>query len=245
MTKMSKEAFNKLWKMIGLRYKSHPWHGIPIGKSAPEVVSTFIEVIPSDTVKYEIDKVTGYLKIDRPQKFSNIVPALYGFIPQTYCKDQVAQFCQEKTGRTEIVGDDDPLDICVLTEREITHGNIIVQAVPIGGFRMIDGGEADDKIIAVLQQDEVYGRWKDLNELPESLVNRLKHYFLTYKQLPGEAPKCEITHIYGREEALEVIRRSRLDYEAAYGDLESALSLTLFDAFSFSRRQQDLLKGFE
>ena len=242
---MGQEALDKLWKMIGFRYKSHPWHGIDIGNTAPEVVTSFIEVIPSDTVKYEVDKTTGYLKIDRPQKFSNIVPALYGFVPQTYCKDEVANFCMEKTGRKDIVGDDDPLDICVLTEREVTHGNIIVQAIPIGGLRMIDGGEADDKIIAVLQKDEVYGQWKDISELPSTIIDRLKHYFLTYKQLPGESPKCEITHVYGREEALEVIRRSQKDYQKVYGNLEDALSFTLFEAFNFSQRQQGMLKSIE
>lgn len=242
---MGQEALDKLWKMIGLRYKSHPWHGIDIGSQAPEIVTSFIEVIPSDTVKYEVDKTTGYLKIDRPQKFSNIVPALYGFVPQTYCKDEVAAFCMEKTGRKDIVGDDDPLDICVLTEREVTHGNIIVQAIPIGGLRMIDGGEADDKIIAVLEKDEVYGKWQDISELPSTIINRLKHYFLTYKQLPGESPKCEITDVYGREEALEVIRRSQMDYQKVYGSLEDALSFTLFEAFNFSQRQQEMLKAIE
>ena len=240
---MSQQALDKLWKMSGLRYTSHPWHGLPIGEDAPHVVTSFIEVIPSDTVKYEVDKQSGYLKIDRPQKFSNIVPALYGFIPQTYCKERVAEYCMEKTGREGIIGDDDPLDICVLTEREVTHGNIIVQAVPIGGFRMIDGGEADDKIIAVLAKDEVYGQWNDIADLPENVVNRLRHYFLTYKQLPGEAPKCEITDVYGREEALEVIRRSKQDYDQIYGDLENALSMTLFEAFKFSQRQGEMLKG--
>ena len=240
---MNKEAFNKIWKMIGLRYKSHPWHGIEIGAKAPEQVTAFIEVIPSDTVKYEVDKTTGYLKIDRPQKFSNIVPALYGFVPQTICKDKVAEFCMERTGREGIIGDDDPLDICVLTEREVTHGNIIVHAIPIGGFRMIDNGEADDKIIAVLKSDEVYGNWNDVKDLPSTILNRLQHYFLTYKQLPGEAPKCEITDVYGREEALEVIRRSQQDYEVAYGNLEEALSLTMLEAFQFAQRQQDILKS--
>ncbi len=240
---MSKESFLKLWKMIGLRYTSHPWHGIPIGDNAPEEISAFIEVIPSDTVKYEIDKQSGFLKIDRPQKFSNIVPALYGFVPQTYCKEAVAEFCMEKSGRTGIVGDDDPLDICVLTEREVTHGNIIVSAIPIGGFRMIDGGEADDKIIAVLKSDEVYGRWTDVSDIPETIINRLQHYFLTYKQLPKDTPNVEITHVYGKEEALEVIRRSSTDYQEAYGNLEEALSLTMLEAFNFSQRQQNLLKN--
>lgn len=240
---MSQQSFDKIWQMIGLRYTSHPWHGIDTHPDSPKTVTSFIEVIPSDTVKYEVDKKSGFLMIDRPQKFSNIVPALYGFIPQTYCKDEVAAYCMEKTGRKNIVGDDDPLDICVLTEREVTHGNIIVNAVPIGGFRMLDGGEADDKIIAVMAKDEVYSNWRDISDLPSTVLDRLKHYFLTYKQLPGEAPKCEITHIYGVEEAREVIRRSKLDYENKYGDLESALSLTLFEAFNFSQRQQGLLKN--
>ena len=238
---MSQQSFDKIWKMIGLRYTSHPWHGIDTHEKSPEVVTSFIEVIPSDTVKYEIDKKSGYLMIDRPQKFSNIVPALYGFVPQTYYKEQVAALCMEKTGRADIVGDDDPLDICVLTEREVTHGNIIVNAVPIGGLRMIDGGEADDKIIAVMDKDEVYSNWRDISDVPKTVLDRLKHYFLTYKQLPGEAPKCEITHIYGREEAHEVIRRSKEDYNDKYGDLESALSLTLFEAFNFSQRQKGML----
>lgn len=240
---MGQKSFDKIWKMIGLRYKSHPWHGVEIGDNAPEIVTSFIEVIPSDTVKYEVDKKTGYLKIDRPQKFSNIVPALYGFIPQTYCKDEVADFCMEKTGREDIVGDDDPLDICVLTEREITHGNIIVQAVPIGGFRMIDNGEADDKIIAVLKNDEVYSNWTDISDIPSSILNRLQHYFLTYKQLPGEKPRCEIPHIYGREDALEVIERSRKDYDKVYGNLEEVMSMTLVEALNFGQQQQEILNG--
>ena len=224
-----------------LKYLPHPWHGVSTGEKYPELVNAFIEMTPADSVKYEIDKKSGYLMIDRPQKFSNIVPALYGFVPQTYCKEQVAALCMEKTGRADIVGDDDPLDICVLTEREVTHGNIIVNAVPIGGLRMIDGGEADDKIIAVMDKDEVYSNWRDISDVPKTVLDRLKHYFLTYKQLPGEAPKCEITHIYGREEAHEVIRRSKEDYNDKYGDLESALSLTLFEAFNFSQRQKGML----
>lgn len=238
---MDNESFDKIWKMIGLRYKSHPWHGIDIGPKTPEVVTSFIEVIPSDTVKYEVDKTTGYLKIDRPQKFSNIVPALYGFIPQTLCKDNVANHCMKQTGRTDIVGDDDPLDICVLTEREVTHGNIIVHARPIGGFRMIDGGEADDKIIAVLSNDEVYGNWNDISQLPETILNRLQHYFLTYKQLPGEEQKCEISDVYGMEEAHQVILKSQEDYNQAYGNLEKALSMTMLEAFQFAQRRQDIM----
>ncbi|MDT8410890.1 MAG: inorganic pyrophosphatase [Vicingaceae bacterium] len=195
------------------KYQAHPWHGIFIGEQAPEMVMSFIEMTPSDSVKYEVDKASGFLKVDRPQKFSNIVPALYGFVPQTYCAEQVAAFCMEKTGKTSVLGDGDPLDICVLTERNITHGNIIVPAIPIGGFRMIDNNEADDKIIAILKGDEVYAKWNDILACPPSLINRLKHYFLTYKSIPGEEKaNVEISHVYGKEEALEVIKRSQQDY---------------------------------
>ena len=199
------------------QFQLHPWHGIEIGENAPNEIKSFIEITPSDSVKYEIDKASGFLKVDRPQKFSNIVPALYGFIPQTYCAENVANYCMEKTGKRNIVGDGDPLDICVLTERNITHGNIIVPAIPIGGFRMIDNGEADDKIIAILKGDEVYGAWDDLDKCPESLIKRLKHYFLTYKSIPGDSvSKVEITHIYNKTEALEVIKASQLDYQTHF-----------------------------
>ncbi len=198
-------------------YKAHPWHGISIGDQAPNVVTTFIEIVPTDTVKYEIDKESGYLKIDRPQKFSSLVPALYGFLPQTYCDEEVAQLARHHSGREIATGDHDPLDICVLTERNISHGNIILQAIPIGGIRLIDKGEADDKIIAILKGDEVFESWKDLSDCPAALVNRLRHYFLTYKNIPGEgAPTCEIAGIYGREEALEVINASRRDYQKKF-----------------------------
>lgn len=195
-------------------YLSHPWHGIPAGVNAPKEVNAFIEMTPADSVKYEIDKASGFLKVDRPQKFSNIVPALYGFIPQTYCAENVAAYCGQRTGRQQIVGDGDPLDICVLTERNIVQGYILVPAIPIGGLRMIDGGEADDKIIAILKGDEVYQEWQSLDDCPNALINRLRHYFLTYKQMPGEAPqkKTEIAAIYGKEEAYEVIRSSQKDY---------------------------------
>ncbi len=211
-------------RLMGFRYKSHPWHGINIGKDAPDIVTTFIEVVPTDTIKYEIDKETGYLKIDRPQKYSNVVPALYGFIPQTFCGARIGQFCSEKSGRDAVEGDGDPLDICVLTEKEVPHGDIIAHAIPIGGFRMIDGNQADDKIIAVLKGDIVYGNMKDISDLPQLVINRLKHYFLTYKDMPGFDADCEITHIYDAEEAKEVIKLSVLDYSSRFDSLRSALS---------------------
>lgn len=212
-------------KLMGLRYKSHPWHGVEIGKDAPEILTCYIEMVPTDTVKYEVDKVSGYLKLDRPQKYSNVVPALYGFIPQTFSGDRVAAFCAEKTRSSKILGDKDPIDICILTEKEITHGDILVRARPIGGFRMIDGEEADDKIIAVLNNDAVYGDYKDITDCPDLILDRLKHYFLTYKDLPGNKANTEITHTYGIDEAHEVIKRSMDDYHERFNDLESMLSI--------------------
>ncbi|HNM07378.1 MAG TPA: inorganic pyrophosphatase [Chitinophagales bacterium] len=193
-------------------FTAHPWHGIHIGDKAPEVVNAYIEIVPTDTVKYEIDKPSGFLKIDRPQKYSNVLPCLYGFVPKTYCGPGIGNFCSQQTGRAGIVGDGDPLDICVFTERNIPHGNIIVPAKLIGGFRMIDGGQADDKIIAVLPFDEIYSMWEDIQQMPSSLVERLRHYFLTYKALPGAPNKAEITHLYGREEAIRILELARKDY---------------------------------
>ncbi|MCF8223027.1 MAG: inorganic pyrophosphatase [Bacteroidales bacterium] len=221
---MYDKLMDPISKLLGLRYKSHPWHGIDIGEDAPEIVTCFIEMVPTDTVKYEVDKTSGYLRLDRPQKYSNVVPALYGFLPLTYSGEKVADFCRKKTGRDSIVGDKDPVDICVLTEKGITHGNILVKARPIGGFRMIDGNEADDKLIAVLYNDAVYAPYKDISDLPEVVVNRLKHYFLTYKDLPGNEADVEITHTFGLEEAREIIIRSMEDYRKKFEPLDDAVS---------------------
>jgi inorganic pyrophosphatase len=198
--------------------QSHPWHGVSPGPEAPEVVTTYIEIVPTDTVKYELDKQTGILRLDRPQRFSSQCPTLYGFIPQTYCGDLVAKRCAERTGIKDIKGDGDPLDICVLTEKVIRSGAMLVHAIPVGGFRMVDGKEADDKIIAVLESDLVYGELKHVAQLPTALVERLKHYFLTYKQIPSEAKRAvEIVEMYDQSEAHEIIRRSMKDYLKDYG----------------------------
>ncbi len=193
--------------------KAHPWHGIAIGSQAPQEVTVFIEIVPRDTVKYEIDKESGYLKIDRPQQYSNVVPANYGFIPQTFCGGNIARLAQEKSSKTVEKGDGDPLDILVLSEHHIPRGDIILRAVPIGGLCLLDGGEADDKIIAVLAGDKVYESYTDISELPNGILMRLQHYFLTYKNFPSEPNHCEIASIYGRESSHEVIAESIADYE--------------------------------
>lgn len=220
----SNSLMDPIGRLIGLRYKSHPWHGIDLGKKAPEVVTAYIEMTTTDTVKYEIDKQSGFLMIDRPQKYSNVVPALYGFMPQTFSSEKVAEYCMEKTGRSDIKGDGDPVDICVLTEKQITHGDILAKVRPIGGFRLLDGNEADDKIVAVLFNDAVYGDYQDISDMNELVVERLKHYFLTYKDLPGRESNVEITHTFGIEEAHEVIRRSMEDYNHKFDNLRNMLS---------------------
>lgn len=200
-------------------YRAHPWHGVYIGPKAPEEIRSFIEIVPTDTIKYELDKDTGLLRVDRPQRFSNICPALYGLIPQTYCGERIANYSMEKTGKTGVVGDKDPLDILVLSEMNLSKGNVLVDAIPIGGFRMLDGNEADDKIVAVLKGDFYYGKFKNISDCSDSTIQRLKHYFLTYKQSPDN-PKlvCEITHVYERDEAHEIIKLSQQDYRDLYFD---------------------------
>ncbi len=195
-------------------FKSHPWHGISLGDRLPEVVTSFIEMVPTDTVKYEVDKQTGYLSIDRPQKYSNIVPALYGFLPRTYSADRVAELTNMQLGRNDIQGDNDPIDICVLTEKDITHGDIIVKARPIGGFRLLDQDRADDKLIAVLENDAIYSSYRDIHDVPLQIIDRLVHYFTTYKDLPSDRhPRCILAAIYGVETAYDVIARSIEDYQ--------------------------------
>lgn len=199
-------------------FRAHPWHGVELGPDSPRVVTAYIEIVATDTVKYELDKSTGLLKVDRPQRYSNVCPSLYGFLPRTLCAERVGAYCNEMTGRQGIIGDGDPMDVCVLTEKSIGHGDLLVQAIPIGGLRMIDADEADDKIIAVMSDDALYGHLQDISACPVSVIDRLRHYFLTYKHAPGSAghKEVEITHAYGREEAYEVIRRSQADYVSAF-----------------------------
>lgn len=210
-------------RLLGMMFKAHPWHGVSIGEDAPEEVMAYIEIVPTDTVKYEVDKRSGFLKVDRPQRFSNFCPVYYGLIPQTYSGEQVAGMFAKRARRKGMVGDGDPLDICVLSEKSIPHSDILLRALPIGGLSLADGGEADDKIIAVMRDDAVYGNFTDISQCPTALMDRLQHYFLTYKSAPGTMRHkvVEITSVYGREEALKVIRASHADYRAKYPELSS------------------------
>lgn len=209
-------------RLLKLMFKAHPWHGVSIGEEAPDVVTAYIEIVPTDTVKYEVDKSSGFLKVDRPQRFSNYCPVYYGLIPQTYSGEQVAGIFAKRARRKGMVGDGDPLDICVLSEKSIPHSDILLTALPIGGLSLADGGEADDKIIAVMRDDAVYGNFTDISQCPTALLDRLRHYFLTYKSAPGATHhKVEITSLYGRDEALKVIRAGHSDYRTKYPELSS------------------------
>jgi inorganic pyrophosphatase len=193
------------------RFRPHPWHGLEIGPEPPSIVNAFVEITPFDLVKYEVDKISGYLRVDRPQRTSSLPPSLYGFIPRTYCGDQVGRLMQGATH-----GDRDPLDICVLSERPIARAEVILAARVVGGLPMLDRGEADDKIVAVLLQDLQWGEVRDIAQLPPALIDRLRHYFATYKALPGQISNVAVGDAYGREHAQTVIRAAIADYRASF-----------------------------
>ncbi len=190
------------------RWRPHPWHGLDVGPDAPRVITAYVEITPFDAVKYELDKVTGYTRVDRPQRSSSNPPTLYGFIPRTYCDERVAALSGAEAER----GDGDPLDVCVISERQIDRGDITLAARVVGGLQMIDNGEADDKIVAVLQGDLFWGDVEEMEDLPDKLVERLTHYFSTYKLVPGSQSEASIARTYGREHALEVVEAARADY---------------------------------
>jgi inorganic pyrophosphatase len=199
------------------RFRPHPWHGLDPGPRFPEIVLAYVEIVPTDGVKYEIDKESGYLKVDRPQRFSTFCPTLYGFVPRTYCGSQVAAY--PLPGSPAVTtGDGDPLDICILTDRPISRGEIVVQARPVGGLRMVEKGEADDKILAVMMGDPTYGDMADIRQVPRPVIDRLRHYFLTYKAIPGEqAATITVDPIYDAMEARAILNASRADYLAEFG----------------------------
>jgi len=199
------------------RWRRHPWHGLYARQEDSQdngIVQVYVEMLPTDVVKYELDKNSGFLMVDRPQRTTSSPPALYGFIPRTYCAEEVAKRCPGVE-----VADGDPLDICVYSERHINRSDIILSARVVGGIQMIDDGEADDKIIAILDGDNVWGDVQDIADLPSIKVERLQHYFSTYKLQPGKDLDIKVDHVYGREEALKVIAAAEQDYWNHYGDL--------------------------
>lgn len=193
-------------------WRPHPWHGLSVGPEPPRRLTAYIELTPYDLVKYEIDKDSGYLRLDRPQRTSAQPPSLYGFVPRTYSGKRVARLMAGAE-----VGDGDPLDICVLCERPVTRAEILVEARIVGGLPMVDGGEADDKLIAVLESDNVWGHISDIGGVPRALLDRILHYFATYKFLPDSPGKVSVGEPYGRAHAEQVVRASMEDYEEIFG----------------------------
>lgn len=188
-------------------WRPHPWHGLAVGREPPRRVNAYIELTPYDLVKYEIDKETGYLRVDRPQRTSSQAPALYGFIPRTYAGRRVSALM---SGTRE--GDGDPLDICVLCERPITRPEILLEARVIGGIPMSDGGQADDKILGVLESDQFWAGVDEIAHLPRALIERILHYFATYKLGPDAKTPVALGTPYDRNHAETVIRSAMEDY---------------------------------
>ncbi len=170
----------------------NPWHDVSIGKNAPETVTGIIEIPRNCRAKYELDKDSGLLILDRVLYSSINYPSNYGFIPQTYCDDG------------------DPLDILVLSQIDIVP-MCLVEARPIGVMRMLDEGESDDKIIAVAVNDMSVGHMQDVSELPAHSILELRSFFEDYKKL--ENKEVIVEDFQGHEIAREVIEKSIVDYK--------------------------------
>ena len=200
------------------RWRPHPWHGLDPGPSPPSLVNVFVEITPFDLVKYEVDKASGYLKVDRAQRTSSLPPSIYGFIPQTYADAGVAALMPGATR-----GDRDPLDICVLSERPISRAEVLLHASVVGGLPMLDGGEADDKILAVLRDDPLYGDIREIDDVPGALVDRLIHYFSTYKLPRSGDVRVSVGEPYSRGHAETVILAAMSDYRREFSSSEGAV----------------------
>ena len=194
------------------RWRPHPWHGLSVGPNPPDLVYAFIEMTSFDHIKYEVDKETGYLYVDRPQRTTSLTPSLYGFIPRTYCDENVQELSKHAKR-----GDGDPLDICVISERPINRSEVFLNAVVVGVIQLLDHDEADDKIIAVLENDLIYGEIRDIKDLPNVIVERLQHYFRTYKMVEGKDPGIEIIGVSGPNKAKKIVTAAIKDYQIAFG----------------------------
>lgn len=195
---------NLLWAIcliwsssVGISYaQQHPWHRVSPGKDVPRFVTAVIEIAKDSKTKYEIDKETGILKLDRVLKTSMVYPTNYGFIPQSYC------------------GDKDPLDILVICSEKLQPASL-VDAQIIGVMRMTDNGEQDDKIIAVAKNDSEVNHYQDLKDLPEHFMKEIVHFFQNYKGLDGKSVKIE--KISGRDTAQTIILESLELYKKEFG----------------------------
>ena len=173
------------------------WHDIPVEEITPSNFTAVIEIPKDSSCKYELDKKTGMLRLDRVLYTATHYPANYGFIPRTYADDG------------------DPLDVLVLCSDPI-FPMTLVQVYPIGAMRMIDGGKQDDKIIALPFSDPTYKNIKSIHELPSHIFDEIMHFFSVYKQL--ENKQTAVKTLFGREKAVEIIAEALECYERTFGD---------------------------
>jgi inorganic pyrophosphatase len=191
------------------RWRPHPWHGLSPGRSPPQFLQVYVETTPFDAVKYELDRQTGYLRVNRLQRGSSLPPALYGFVPRSLCGPRVRAL---SPGATQ--GDGDPLDVCVFSERPVRCAEMLLDVRLLGGLEVRDGGCADDKLIAVLEHDPLWGEARGLEDLPPVLLERLSHYFATYKATPEGGSPVLVRGPYGLARAEAVVRAALQDYRA-------------------------------
>lgn len=174
---------------------TNPWHSVSPGSEVPNVVNAIIEIPKGCRAKYELDKESGLLKLDRVLYSSVYYPANYGFIPQSYCDDH------------------DPLDILVISQVECVP-MCIIDAKVIGVMQMIDGGEADDKIIAVAANDMSVNHISDITELPPHFIDEMRHFFEEYKKL--EKKTVVVEEFQNKEKAKQIILKSFDDYRKIF-----------------------------
>jgi len=165
----------------------HPWHDVSPGENVPHVVEAMIEIPRHSRAKYELDKATGLLRLDRVLYSAVYYPANYGFIPQTYCPD------------------DDPLDILVICNETI-YPMTLVEARVVGVMRMLDSGAADDKIIAVANNDMTYKHIEGIEQVPEHWKREIRAFFEDYKRLENKEVRVEA--MQGRAEAEQIVSES-------------------------------------
>ena len=177
------------------KYDHHPWHSVSPGDNIPEIVNAIIEIPKGSKAKYEIDKDSNLIKLDRVLFSSVMYPANYGFIPQTYCDDN------------------DPLDILVLCSVDV-YPLSIIEAKVIGVMHMVDNGEQDDKIIAVAKNDMSVNYINDLTELPPHAMTEIVRFFKDYKKLEGK--NVTIEHLLGKRYAHKVIEEALTLYETEF-----------------------------
>lgn len=173
----------------------HPWHDVSYGKDAPRMVTAIIEVPKGSKSKYELDKDSGLIRLDRILYSSVVYPANYGFIPQTYCDDK------------------DPLDILVLSQ-DAAIPLCLMRAKPIGVMKMLDQGERDDKIIAVHVDDPEYNHYKSISDLPPHRMREVKRFFEDYKAL--ENKDVEVKNFLGVRDAFKIINDSIRLYQKKF-----------------------------